>query len=38
VPVDLWTYDFGPSQFMRRARIVAGKVDRIDTLEYGKNR
>ena len=36
VPVDLWTYDFGPNQLMRRIRFVAGKVDSIETLEYGK--
>ena len=36
VPVDLWTYDFGPSKLMRRIRFVAGKVDSIETLAYGK--
>jgi hypothetical protein len=36
VPVDLWTYDFGPNKLMRRIRFVAGKVDSIETLEYGK--
>jgi len=36
VPVDLWTYDFGPNTLMRRIRFVAGKVDSIETLEYGK--
>jgi hypothetical protein len=35
VPVDLWTYDFGPNKLMRRIRFVAGKVDSIETLEYG---
>ena len=24
VPVDLWTYDFGPNKLMRRVRMVAG--------------
>lgn len=38
VPVDLWTYDFGPSRLMRRIRFVAGKVDSIETLEHGTNR
>lgn len=38
VPVDLWTYDFGPNQLMRRVRMIAGKVDSIETLEHGKNR
>ena len=36
VPVDLWTYDLGPNKLMRRIRFVAGKVDSIETLEYGK--
>jgi hypothetical protein len=36
VPVDTWTYDFGPNQLMRRIRFVAGKVDSIETLDYGK--
>jgi hypothetical protein len=38
VPVDLWTYDFGASKLMRRIRFVAGKVDSIETLDYGSNR
>ena len=38
VPVDLWTYDFGPNQLMRRIRFVAGKVDSIETLDYGRQR
>ena len=38
VPVDTWTYDFGPNQLMRRIRFVAGKVDSIETLEYGSRR
>ncbi len=38
VPVDLWTYDFGPNKLMRRVRMVAGKVDSIETLEHGTNR
>ena len=35
VPVDTWTYDFGPSRLMQRVRMVDGKVERIETLEYG---
>jgi hypothetical protein len=38
VPVDVWTYDFGPSRLMRRVRFVAGKVDSIETLEHGTRR
>jgi hypothetical protein len=38
VPVDVWTYDFGPSRLMRRVRFVAGKVESIEALEHGTNR
>ena len=33
VPVDLWTFDLGPNQFMRKVRFIAGEVDSITTLE-----
>jgi hypothetical protein len=36
VPVDLWTYDFGPHKLMQRVRFVAGKVESIETLDKGK--
>lgn len=38
VPVDLWTYDFGPNRLMRRVRFIAGKVDSVETLEHGQGR
>jgi hypothetical protein len=38
VPVDTWTYDFGPDKLLRRIRFVAGKVDSIETLGYGRQR
>jgi hypothetical protein len=38
VPVDVWTYDFGPGRLMRRVRFVAGRVDAIETLEHGSSR
>ena len=38
VPVDLWTYDFGPNKLVRRIRFIAGKVDSIETREHGKDR
>jgi hypothetical protein len=38
VPVDLWTYDFGPNKLMMRVRMIAGEVDSIETLGYGTNR
>jgi hypothetical protein len=34
VPVDLWTYDFGPNKLMRRVRIVDGIV--VSIVELGK--
>ena len=38
VPVDLWTYDFGPNKLVRRIRFIAGKVDSIEAREHGKVR
>ena len=38
VPVDLWTYDFGANRLMRRIRLVAGKVESIETLQHGTAR
>jgi len=38
VPVDVWTYDLGANKLMRRVRMIAGKVERIETLEYGTSR
>ena len=36
VPVEIWTYNRGPNQFMVGIRFVSGKVVAIDTLhEYG---
>lgn len=34
VPVDLWTYDFGPNKLMRRVRFVDGQV--VSIVELGK--
>lgn len=33
--IALWTYDFGPSQFVRYVRIEEGKVTRVETGSYG---
>ena len=38
VPVDLWTYDFGPNKLVWRIRLIAGKVDSIETREHSKDR
>jgi hypothetical protein len=35
VPVDSWTYDFGPNKLMQRVRFVAGQVESIVTLGKG---
>jgi hypothetical protein len=35
VPVDLWTYDFGPNKLVRRVRFVAGRVQSVVTLDRG---
>lgn len=35
VPIEIWTYNFGPNQLMRRVRFVDGVVEEIDTLGYG---
>jgi hypothetical protein len=35
VPVELWTYNFGPNKFMRRLKFVDGRLQEIETLGYG---
>lgn len=35
VPVEIWTYNFGPYKLMRRIRIADGIVEEIETLGYG---
>lgn len=35
VPVEVWTYNFGPYKLMRRVRFVDGLIDEIETLGYG---
>jgi hypothetical protein len=35
VPVEIWTYNFGPYKLMRRVRFVDGLVDEIETLGHG---
>lgn len=35
VPVEVWTYNFGPYKLMRRVRFVDGLLDDIETLGYG---
>jgi hypothetical protein len=35
VPVEIWTYNFGPYRLMRQVKFVDGVVDDIETLGYG---
>lgn len=35
VPVEVWTYNFGPYKLMRRLRFVDGLIDEIETLGHG---
>jgi hypothetical protein len=35
VPVEVWTYNFGPYKLMRRIRFVDGVLEEIETLGYG---
>jgi hypothetical protein len=35
IPVETWTYNFGPYKLMRRVRFVDGQVEEIETLGYG---
>lgn len=37
VPVETWTYNFGPNKLMRRVRFVDGVVEEVETLGYGYN-
>ena len=35
VPIEIWTYNFGPYKLMREIRFVDGRVEDIETLGYG---
>jgi hypothetical protein len=35
IPVEVWTYNFGPYKLMRQVRFVDGRVDEIETIGYG---
>ena len=35
VPVEIWIYNLGPDQLMRRIRFEDGVVTEMDTLGYG---
>jgi hypothetical protein len=35
VPVELWLYNYGPTQLMRRVRFESGRVVAIEILGYG---
>lgn len=36
VPVETWTYNFGPRHFMREVTFTDNRVTRIKTLGYGR--
>jgi len=35
IPVEIWTYNFGPYKLMRQIRFVDGLVEEIESLGYG---
>jgi len=35
IPVEIWTYNFGPYKLMRQVRFVDGVIEEIETLGYG---
>lgn len=35
VTIDEWSYNFGPNAFMYAIRFADGRVERIDSLDYG---
>jgi len=37
IPVETWTYNFGPNKLMRRVRFIDGIVEEVETLGYGYN-
>ena len=37
VPVEEWTYDFGPRRFMCRVILERGVIVQIQTLGYGSS-
>ena len=37
IPVETWTYNFGPNKLMRRVKFIDGIVDEVETLGYGYN-
>lgn len=37
IPVETWTFNFGPNKLMRRVRFVDGILESVETLGYGYN-
>jgi hypothetical protein len=37
IPVEIWTYNFGPNKLMHRLRFVDGLLEDVETLSYGYN-
>ena len=37
IPVETWTYNFGPNKLMSRIKFIDGIVEDVETLGYGYN-
>lgn len=35
IPIEVWTYNFGPYKLMRQVQFVNGRIDDIFTMGYG---
>jgi len=35
IPIEVWTYNFGPYKLMRQVQFVNGRIDDIMTMGYG---
>jgi hypothetical protein len=37
IPIEVWTYNFGPYKLMRQVQFVNGRIEEILTMGYGYN-
>jgi hypothetical protein len=37
IPIEVWTYNFGPYKLMRQVQFINGRIDEILTMGYGYN-
>lgn len=35
IPIEVWTYNFGPYKLMRQIQFVNGRIEEITTMGYG---